>query len=128
MAEGTVVVRAFTSRAMIPIEGATVSFTQYTPTGNTRLLAVRYTDESGKTAPLTIATPELEESQEPQEAQPFTQVNIGITHPAYESILVERVQIFPGIQTVQNFELVPLEKFPESWSEIEVFDQPAQNL
>lgn len=128
MAEGTVVVRVYTSRAQIPVENTTVAFTRYTPAGPVELLAVRLTNESGRTEPLAVEAPEASESRAPEPGQPYTLVNIEAWHPDYAGVLVERVQVFDGQQTLQAIELIPLAEYPDSYSETEVFDLPQQNL
>ncbi len=128
MAEGTVTVRAFTSRAMIPIEHATITFTQIAPDGKRTLLAVRSTDESGRTAPVTVQTPEISEGLSPELGLPYSLLDIDAFHPGYERILVENVQVFPGVRTLQTLEMIPLEQYPASANETEVFDLPSQNL
>ena len=47
--QGTVVVRAYTSRAQIPVTGATVAVTHPSAGGKHLLVALRVTDESGHT-------------------------------------------------------------------------------
>jgi hypothetical protein len=128
MAEGTVIARVFTSDAMIPIEGATVTVMQTAADGSVTLLAIRFTDESGKTAPFSVQAPELSDSLEPEQGQPFTELDLAAYHPDYERILVEHVQIFAGIQTVQPFELVPLKELPASVDQAEIFTLPVQDL
>ena len=45
-----------------------------------------------------------------------------------EEIIVDNVQVFPGVITDQDLELIPLSEFPDSWNKAEIFDTPAQNL
>lgn len=52
--QGTVVVRAYTSRAQIPVTGATVAVTHPSAGGKHLLVALRVTDESGHTQPVTL--------------------------------------------------------------------------
>lgn len=128
MAEGSVTVHAYTSRAMIPVAGATVSFTQFSPDGSVVLLSVRTTDESGRTDPVVVPTPEKSESLAPAPDRPYALNNIDASHPGYERIVVEHVQIFPGVRTLQPLEMIPLEEYPSSSNQTEVFDLPTQNL
>ncbi len=128
MAEGTLSVRVTASRAQIPIDGATVTFTRSAPGGGTELLAVRFTDSSGKTPPVTFSTPDASDSRAPEPGQPYTLVDVEAWHPDYAGVLVENVQVFPGQKTLQDIDLIPLEEFPPSFSGTEVFDLPPQNL
>lgn len=128
MEEGTVSVRVFTSRAQIPIENAAVAFTRDAAAGRGELLAVRFTDESGRVPPLPFAAPDAAQSRAPESGQPFAQINAEVWHPGYVSALVEHIQVFAGQQTLQYFDLIPLEEYPEAYSETAVFDLPAQAL
>ena len=120
-------VRAFVSGAELPVEGVSVTVTQPTENGS-RLIAARLTDESGKIERLSIPAPGRSESQAPGNVKPWTSVDITADHPDYERILVENVQIFAGVLTEQNLELIPHDERPEAWNVTEVFDVTAQPL
>lgn len=128
MAEGTIVVRAYTSRASIPVVDATIIFSQIDRDGRQALLAVRQTDQSGRTAPVTVSTPDRSDSQVPEPGQPYALIRIDAHHPGYERILVENVQVFDGVQTLQELAMIPLEEYPASRNQTETFDLPTQNL
>ena len=55
-------------------------------------------------------------------------MDITVDQPRYERILVENVQIFAGVLTQQNLELIPYGELPESWNMTEVFDISDQPL
>ncbi len=128
MAEnGYLAVRVYTSQAQLPIEGANVTVTQATPNG-TRLLATRITDRSGNISPVEIATPDRSESLQAGIRIPFTSVDITADYPGYERILVENAQIFSGVLSQQNLELIPIEERPEVLNLTEVFQVTSQEL
>lgn len=105
---GTLIVRVFTTRAQIPVDRATIAVTQRGPDGKHTLLSVRVTDESGRIEPIHISTPALDLSLEPGSGTGFTLCDIWAEHPQYQLLLVEGVQLFPGVETVQNMALLPL--------------------
>lgn len=107
-ATGTILTRVFTSRAQIPIAGATVVFTRQEPGGVRALLALRVTDGNGITAPVQLATPDLAASEFPGTDTPFAVCDIWAEAPGYELLAVEDVQVFPGTQTLQELRLIPL--------------------
>lgn len=128
MAEnGYLSARVYTSAAELPIEGASVIVTQRTANG-TNLLASRITDRSGNITPITISTPDRAESLQSGTNSPFAVVDITVDYPNYERILVENAQIFSGVMTQQNFQLIPIEERPEAWNLTEVFQVTAQPL
>ena len=126
-ASGFLNVRVFASNAQLPIAGATVSITQAAQTG-TRLLAVRLTDESGRISTVRIDTPEKSESLSPGLPIPFTSVDVTVDHPDYTRALLENVQIFTGIVTQQNVELIPLSARPDVHNMTDVVNTTAQGL
>ena len=97
---GTLIIRVYTSRAQIPISGATVVVTHEGKGGRRELLSLQVTDSSGAILPLQISTPLLGESTAP--------------------LQVDGVQIFPGVETTQDMELIPL---AEGQSSLQVRDQ-----
>lgn len=127
-AQGYLVAHAYTSDALVPVEDVTITVTQKTSGDIEELLYVRLTDESGKTDPVTISTPDLAASQTPNQGQPFSLINVTAEHPLYERILVENVQIFPDTVALQNLQLIPLDEAPDLWNQTERFDVPPQNL
>lgn len=124
---GFLTVRTYTSDAQLPVRGVAITVTQPTQNG-TRLIAARLTDENGKIEPITISAPARPESQEPGTLKPFVSVDITADHPEYERILVENVQVFAGVLTQQNLEMIPIGARPEAWNVTEVFNITAQPL
>lgn len=131
-ATGTLSVRVFTSQAQIPLEGATVVVAAAGEEGKYKLLSIQNTDSSGKTRTITIDAPALGESTSPGglpgPGVPFAQCNVWAEQPGYAMLQVENVQIFPGVETVQNMELIPLPQGLCSLQQRDERDIPAQGL
>lgn len=122
---GYIQVRAYASRAQLPLEGVAVSVTAQDGTA----IAFRLTDRSGKTDSIEVPTPPFQESQEPNPPeQPFTTVNIHADLQGYEQVTVTGVQVFPDTGTLQELELVPRSEFPDHWDQSEDFVTTPQNL
>lgn len=106
---GTLVVQVYTSRTRIPIPDATVTVTQPGDgKGRRRLVSVQVTDENGRTAPVTLATPPASDSTAPGTARAFTTCEVRVEHPDFDVEVVEGLQIFSGVRTLLEAELVPL--------------------
>ena len=108
---GKLGVRVFTSRAQLPVEGATVLITRKRSpmTGKYDVLSTQKTDSSGNIRPVSIPAPAPGESTAPYGIEPpFTRCDVWVEHPDYEVMLIRSVQIFPGVESVQLVELVPL--------------------
>ena len=126
---GTLTARVFTSRAQLPVEGATVAVTQRGRNGKYRILSVQQTNRDGATRPIAIPTPTVGESTAPNAgAEPFARCDIWVEHEGYELTVIEDVQIFPGEVSLQQVELEPLVR-GEGWTQqTQVRPIPPQSL
>ena len=123
---GTLVMRVYTGRGQFPIEDAAISVVQRGLDGRQRLLAIRTTDRSGNAAPLTIEAPAPQNSLTPAGPTPFSVCDIWVEHMSYQLLLIQNVQIFPGIESVQDLPLIPLmEPGPRKTGRVDI---PAQDL
>ena len=118
MAYGYLITRVYTSRAQLPVAGASVLVTRSAPEGQTGLLGIRITDENGETAPIRIETPAAGESTAPPDSPdlPWTACDIAAEAPGFNREVVRDVQIFPGVTSVQTLSLVPQAEIPDTWS------------
>ncbi len=123
-ATGYIQAKAYYSRAQVPLEDTAVSIID----DEGKLLGLRTTDSSGKTTPIRLSVPDLDESQSPGTAKPFVTVNLYARAEGYEQVLVRGIQVFAGTVTLQELQLVPLAELPGSWNQAQVIDTPAQNL
>lgn len=108
---GTLRVRVYTSQAQLPVEGATVVVTAPDRKGKMKLLSLQVTGDSGTIRPVEIPAPAVGESTTPNrpgDPVPFALCDVWAEHPGYAMLKAEGVQIFPGVETVQNMELYPI--------------------
>lgn len=91
---------------------------------------MRLTNRNGELdTPIAIQVPAISAGQSPGTGTvPYTSIGLFARAGNYEGIEAENIQIFPGIVTVQNLELIPLSEFPDSFNKLERFDTPPQNL
>ncbi len=124
-ATGYIQVRAYTSRAQLPLQDVAITITD--PQGKT--IAYRTTNRSGLIEPIAIEVPDLSAGTSPNTGvQPFGRINIYANLQDYEQIDAEDVQVFPNTVTYQELEMIPLSELPENWNRAEIFKTPAQNL
>ena len=124
-ATGYLQVRVYASYAQIPLQDATVTVSA----GDGTVIALRITDRSGQIPIIEIPVPDKSNSLSPNPPEiPFTTVNLTVRIQGYEQIFADNIQIFAGVTTAQNFELIPLSELPDSLNEYEQFDTPPQNL
>jgi hypothetical protein len=113
---GTIIFRTYTSDAFIPVEGATVVIRQQETPG--KLLGLRVTNSSGETEPLAVDSPEEALSQAPETViRPWTGIRVLVDHPEFERVVLDGIQVFPGITTVQSVKLIPLQEFDTQYDQ-----------
>jgi hypothetical protein len=124
-ATGYIRIHAYTSFARLPLKDVAVTVTA--PDGTA--IATRLTDRSGLTDPIEIPAPDTSAGTSPDsDTVPYTAVNVYARLEGFEQVQNENVQIFPNVVTEQDIEMVPHSELPESWSKIQVFLTPTQNL
>lgn len=110
---GSIVARVTTSRAQLPVTGATVIITTPSEEGRPRVLAVLETDANGLAGPIQLPAPTTPSNgTTPGGPPPFSTYSLWVEHPAYEIASVESFQVFPNILSVQDITLVPLSGRP----------------
>ena len=106
---GSLTVRVTTSRAQLPVEGASVIVTAPSDSSMPRVMAVLETNKSGVAGPIQLPAPTTPSSGTiPGGPTPYNMYSLWVEHPGYEVVLVRSFQIFPNVQTVQNISLIPL--------------------
>ena len=105
---GVLKTRVFTSRGQLPVEDAAVSIVQRGRDGKQHLLNIQTSDQSGNTLPTVIETPAPQDSQSPGHRDPCARCDIWAECPGYQLLLVQNVQIFPDVTSIQDLPLIPL--------------------
>ncbi len=98
----------FTSQAQLPVSGATVIISSPSEDGRRKVFSIQTTDESGGTQPFQLEAPDKALSEGPGQSVPFSDYSLVVEHPEYYLATFEKLQVFPGVETVQNVPLVPL--------------------
>lgn len=105
---GSLIVRVFTSQAQLPISGATVIISSRAADGRHKVFSIQTTDSSGATKEFHLEAPDLALSETPNSGVPFSDYSLVVEHPEYYLATFEKIQVFPGVETVQNVPLTPL--------------------
>lgn len=124
-AKGYIKVHAYESNARLPLANVAITVTATDGTG----IAMRVTNRNGLITPIEIPVPDKAAGQTPNTGEiPFTAVNLYARRKGYEQIEIENLQVFPGVYTNQNLEMIPLSELPGAWDQGELFDTPPQDL
>ena len=127
---GKLVVRVYATAAQLPLEGATVVVTARNESGKFDLLSIQKTDRSGLTVPMEIAAPRTADStqQNTSGGMPYVSWDVWAEHPGFVVMRVDGVQIFPGVVTRQDMELLPLGEGEHDLGGVDRRDISGQNL
>lgn len=105
--EGKLQVRIRQKNLGTPVSGASVRISfSGDPDGN---IEEAGTDESGNSQMVTVKTPPLEYSMEPNETQPYSEVTVTVSAQGYREITVSGVEVFPNETSIQEIELEALD-------------------
>ena len=122
---GYIRVRAYQSRAELPLKDVAVAITATDGTA----ISLQLTDRSGLTAPVAVPVPDAQAGQTPDTGEiPYTAVNLYARKKGFEMIESESLQVFADTVTDQDLEMIPLSELPQSWNKAEIFVTPPQNL
>lgn len=116
--KGKLTVHVTSTLGYIPVQNATVSIS-YTDTGTT--MEQLQTDSSGQTETIELPAPPLEYSQIPSEPRPYSDYNLIISAPGYETLTISGSEVLPDVTSIQNVSLSPLEE-PTPEEEITIPD------
>ena len=92
---------------LIPVRDATVRIS-YKGVPNTTIETLN-TDISGQTEEIALPAPPLEYSLSPGEEQPYSEYNIEVTAPGYESVTISGTEILADTLALQSVEMTPVE-------------------
>lgn len=102
---GSLRVQVFMANRAYPVPSAHVVITG---TKNKRVYFDGYTDTNGVVGRLLLPAPKKVYSQSPQETPPYSQYDITVSHPKFQSRKYLGVPVFGGVESIQNIQLLPL--------------------
>ncbi|MBO5050439.1 MAG: hypothetical protein J6C41_08460 [Oscillospiraceae bacterium] len=123
---GYIQVHAYTAKAQLPLRNVAIAVTN----DQGKTIALRMTNSSGKIdRPVEIQVPIPAAGLSPNTGiVPYSTVNLYAKVADYEEIEANNIQVFPGIITVQDLQMIPLSELPQYQNQVEIFNTPAQNL
>lgn len=113
---GTLQVNVLSQRNYIPITNATVTI-QNTQPGDRNILEQIPTDSSGQTETVSLPAPPLEYSLTPESSMPYTEYNLTVSAPGYETVYLTGAQILPDVKAIQDIHMIPLPENEEGITE-----------
>lgn len=112
MANGYIIVRVSTAGGTIPLEDAMV--TVYNATDlDSGIVAVRYTNQDGKTDKIPLSAPPRSISETPDNGgvRPYSVYNIEVTSEGYYDSFNLEVPVFDGVTSILPVSLIPRSEY-----------------
>ena len=127
MSTGTLRVEVYIAREALPLPGALVEIYNVNEwQSGSPPIARLIVDESGQTEAVTLNAPDAELSQSPCEGViPYSTYDVIVQMSGYQSQLILGVQIFAGVEALQQVEMVPTQ---ERQPQVLVSQIPVHNL
>lgn len=118
---GYVKVNVRTGDSSAPVKGAVISISG-TLSGNRILMGTAVTDESGTADVFKVPVPDVVYSQSPDsKVRPYALYDISVTADGFFNTRSVDVPVFPGIISVQTFEMIPVPLYMSSDDETVTF-------
>lgn len=99
------------TEGFIPIEGATVSISL--PDDQENPMEQLTTNANGLTEVVTLSSPPIDYSMEPNTAQPYSIYDLRITAPGYETVTITNIEVLPFVTAFQEITLLPVTEIQE---------------
>lgn len=109
---GRLQINVTSTLGLIPIPDATVTISyKGAPDVTVEKLS---TNSSGQTEAVELSAPPLEYSVEPGEQMPYSEYNIQVDAPGYESVMISGTEVLPDVTALQPIQMIPLETASEN--------------
>ena len=105
--EGGLRIQVTSTLGLLPIADAAVTI-YYTDNPDSPIQTLT-TDISGQTPVIELPAPPIEYSLEPGSPRPYSEYNIQVSAPGYETVVISGSEILPDVTSIQPVELPPLE-------------------
>lgn len=104
---GYIVVQVSSADSAVPVPDANVTVSSTDENGE-KLVKVMKTNRNGKTEPLPVEAPPVENSLTPQGVNRFFKYNIRVDYPGYYTVENLNVPVFEGQTSIQPVAMIPL--------------------
>lgn len=117
---GSLQINVTSTEGLIPIRNAKVTIAYK---GEPQVVIEELqTDSSGQTEVIELPAPPLNYSLTPSATQPYSEYNIEVSAPGYETVMVSGTEILPDVIAIQPIRMIPLEETREEEETIVIPD------
>lgn len=104
--QGRLQINVTSSLGLIPIQDATITIS-YTGVPDTTIERIT-TNSSGQSETIELPAPPIEYSIEPTQQMPYSEYNIQVEAPGYETVNISGTEILPDVTALQPITMTPL--------------------
>lgn len=105
MAQGKLRVNVTSATDNRPIRDASVRI--YEGGNPEELTTQTETDSNGQTEDMSLAAPSFELSQQPSAIQPYSEYNIEVSAPGYESVFISGAEVLADVTAISDVSMIP---------------------
>lgn len=92
----------------VPIQGARVQIFNENANEDDIPIEELTTDENGQTSEIQLEAPNVDYSLEPSSIRPYSEYNIVISAPGYETVYINGSEVMANVTSIQNIEMQPV--------------------
>ena len=104
---GNLTINVTSSQGLLPIQNASITISLTGAPEN--ILETATTNASGQAQNISLPTPSPNYSAEPGQPMPYSEYNITVTAPGYESVTVSGTELLPDVTAVQPISMRPVD-------------------
>ena len=102
---GSLTINVTSTQGLLPIQNASITISL---TGAPQsIVETATTNDSGQTRNITLPAPNPTYSAEPGQPMPYSEYNITVAAPGYESVTVSGTELLPNVTAVQPISMRP---------------------
>lgn len=104
---GNLTINVTSTQGLLPIQNASITISL---TGDPEsVVETATTNDSGQTRSIALPTPSPTYSAEPGQPMPYSEYNITVSAPGYESVTVSGTELLPDVTAVQPVSMRPVD-------------------
>lgn len=100
---GKLKINVFTWNEAFPVISAFVKVLK-----DGELLFSEFTDQNGSVQEIDLSAPNRKISESPENGKGFAEYRVEVSHPRFNSVILENVPVFDGIESIQPVALEPV--------------------
>ncbi|MEG1537544.1 MAG: hypothetical protein RR387_04600 [Clostridiales bacterium] len=116
---GFLKIQTFTAHRAFPLQDSEIELYKVFQDGR-QLQRFYKTDQFGSTLSIELPAPQQDLSLTPEAEHPYATYSLTVKHRGFEEVTIKNVDIFAGIVSLQELDLLPLELSAVTINQVEI--------